>query len=133
MWHRLLSHMKDRRLFESYTPLDEPIAITGISSQPDIVGEGSVTLRFSLKDGKHRDITLNDVAYVPSASINLFSVGVAAGKGVRLDTVTGELVRVTDRLVVGYAPRHYGLYPIRLQNRPIAMTAISHREKSQRH
>jgi len=45
MWHRLLSHMKDRRLFESYTPLDEPIAITGISSQTNIVGEGPVTLR----------------------------------------------------------------------------------------
>lgn len=47
-------------------------------------------------------------------------------KGVRLDTVTGELLQVTDNEIVGYAPRHNGLYPIRLKSRSdIAMTAIS--------
>lgn len=97
-----------------------------INSQVNIIGEGFVTLQFSLKDRKYKDIILNDVAYVSNATLNLFSVKVAAEKEVRLNTITDELIWVADKLIVKYAARYNKLYSIQLQQTEIAATAISH-------
>ena len=103
---------KNWQLFKFYTQLNELIIITGISSQIKIINEDFITLQFSLKDEDYKNITLNNVAYISNAAINLFSVDIVVSKRMQLDTVISELLWVTNNKIVKYASRHNDLYTI---------------------
>ena len=90
----------------------------------EIAGQGNVTLKALLPNGKHVWCHLKDVLLVPHLAYNLLSVmkAVEAGKGVQFK---GDHCHITDgnqKLMVT-ANKANGLYYVNCDNNVVHMTA----------
>ena len=84
-------HMvRDRSVFETFSPFPSPAKVNGVTGH--ILAEGIGRIRLQCKGlGGKRTLVINDVWYVPSSKFNLISQGQLEDQGMKLLLVPGGI------------------------------------------